>query len=273
MHTPDWILEQYHLGELAASEQELVEEQLVSNTALVARLEALKRSDQEILAAYTPAWFTQRVEQRIQKSRAHQQSNRTYWIRPANWMAGLRHSWRLAVPTMAAAIVLLILVLPGREERVLPDSGDQFASVRTKGIQTHLNIYRSDKGLLQILSDSTTVNMGDTLQISYVAAEARYGVILSIDGHRSVTLHHPPQTSSDTQIQQAEERFIRSYVLDDAPNFERFYFVTSNTPIDVQEILTAARLANSPSDSSAVLKLPDGYGQSTLMLRKSKASR
>jgi hypothetical protein len=60
-----------------------------------------------------------------------------------------------------------------------------------------------------------------------------------------------------------------AYALDDAPGFERFFFITANEPIDVQHSLAAVRaLAGRADSATAALELPAGFRQRSLYLRK-----
>jgi hypothetical protein len=61
-----------------------------------------------------------------------------------------------------------------------------------------------------------------------------------------------------------------SYELDDAPDFERFFFITSKSGIDVQTILKSAKeLAKNPKTAeTAELDLPNSISQYSLLIKK-----
>jgi hypothetical protein len=60
-----------------------------------------------------------------------------------------------------------------------------------------------------------------------------------------------------------------AYALDDAPRFERFFFITANQPVDVQQALAALRsLARRDDSATTWLELPAGVHQWSLRLRK-----
>ena len=57
--------------------------------------------------------------------------------------------------------------------------------------------------------------------------------------------------------------------LDDAPEFERFFFITADQPIDVGGSLASLRAFAQRSDrATAPLELPSGMNQMSLRLRK-----
>ena len=63
-----------------------------------------------------------------------------------------------------------------------------------------------------------------------------------------------------------------AYALDDAPGFERFFFLTARDPIDVPQSLAALRSLASRADSAtAALELPAGVRHWSLYLRKPDA--
>ena len=85
------------------------------------------------------------------------------------------------------------------------------------------------------------MHKGDTLQIRYVAAGKRFGVIASIDARGTVTLHLPETPGPAAALQRDGERTLpHAFELDDSPGFERFIFVTSDAPFATAEV--ASRL-------------------------------
>jgi hypothetical protein len=70
----------------------------------------------------------------------------------------------------------------------------------------------------------------------------RYGVIFSIDGRSAVTLHYPPVLGADTRLVTGKWTLLEeAYTLDDAPDYEVFFFVVGGEPLDVPVILNSAR--------------------------------
>ena len=137
----------------------------------------------------------------------------------------------------AAIVVLVAALLAGGEARL--DDG-----VRTKGLEPRLNVYRlvgyDGDGNAQV----ATVDSGEQvphftdLQVSYIAAGKPYGAIFSVDGRGTITLHHPIHADATPRLQPFGEIYLPDgFRLDDAPDFERFYFVTSPDPFDVRELL------------------------------------
>ena len=162
------------------------------------------------------------------------------------------------------ASLFLFLMIPSMEQPL--QERFEFSEIRSKGLLSKILIYRLKEGHSQRLEENQTVNPGDLLQISYISTDAKYGIILSIDHNHWVTLHYPTQTHLSTQLQQGKEIFLNhSYELDDAPNFERFYFITSNQPINIEDILNIAKQTEA---GETKLKLPSELKQMMIHLKK-----
>lgn len=144
--------------------------------------------------------------------------------------------------------------------------------VRVKGLVPALVIHRKRGDTIERLPAHAMAHAGDLVQISYVAAGNRQGVILSMDDRGLVTLHHPADVDADTSLQaRGEQPLPHAFVLDDASGFERFVFVTSgDVPLDAATVMDAARrTANAAGAEHEPLALPSGWHQTSVTLTKS----
>lgn len=223
-------------------------------------LAALRGSDAEILAAYPPAAVAAEVRRRA-ASRGGSPARRAIW---------------LGLPAVAAAGLLVVLRPWAPETRdvseppVLGDMGDSGGDTRIKGLVPHLVLHRQVGADTEQLRAPARAGAGDVLQVSYVAAGASHGVIVSLDGAGVVTLHHPRTDPGATGLQQGGAvRLGQAYELDAAPGFERFVFVTAAGPIDAAQVVAAAQaLAGRPEAARAPLRLPAAWQQSSFFVEK-----
>jgi hypothetical protein len=109
--------------------------------------------------------------------------------------------------------------------------------VRIKGAQSQFWIYRETKLGSEMLKSGDTVRAGDNLQIQYYSVEGRYGFIYSKDGRGQITRHFPSVGDSATPLHKGEHYLFQSYALDDAPDFEKFFFVSSGSVFELSGIL------------------------------------
>lgn len=257
----DLQLERLALGELPAPEAAALRARLSELDH--ARLAAIATSNLEILAAHPPAAVRAEVERRRAATRS---APRLLW---------------LATPLAAAAATALVLwpadppIDPAIDEP-LPEPAIQTPSIpdpgttRIKGLEPHLLVFRQEGESAVPLQEPADAQPRDRLQLSYVAAGARFGVVLSLDGAGVVTLHYPASETAATTLQQGGAVPLdRSYELDAAPEFERFVLVTADTPLHTATILAAAKqLAGSPQAATAPLVLPLELRQRSFLLRK-----
>lgn len=256
---PDWLLERVALDEIPPGDREEVARRLAADPTSGPRLEALRASSQEILAALPPAQVVAEVERRARVARAGMDERAR---RP-------RRGW-IAAGAMAAtmAAVLLVVLLPRDGARPIvtpPEDG-----IRLKG-EPRLVVHRKRDGQIERLGRGASARAGDLLQIAYVAAGRSHGVILSIDGGGVVTLHHPPDARASTTLSGGGAiELPHAYELDDAPGFERFVFVTSDRPINPELVASRAHeLARDPDRArSAPLDLPESTQQWSLLIAK-----
>jgi hypothetical protein len=264
--TPVLLVEQLALGELDEASAARVRGEIGSDDAL-ARVET---SNREILADYPPERVAAEIRRKLATTAPAKPAPSRAWI-----------PWLLA-PTMAAAAALVWIVVreepPSLATHVeVIDDGDTERTRIKGGVEPHLVIDRRTAAGHERLVTDQVVRSGDLLQVSYVPAGRRQGVIVSIDGAGAVTLHHPEAPGASPMLAEGSEvPLAHSYELDDAPGFERFVFVTRDgQPPIVDEVMRAAeRLAEDPTQArNAPLPLPGaGWQQHSLMLRKAPAT-
>jgi len=227
---PDITLERYRLGELPAADAARIDDLAEREPDLRTRLAALEQSDAEI--------------------------RRTAVIRPpaAGAPTSLRRSrarWLIPVVAGLAAALFVVAVTPRTQER---------ADDRIKGLRPALALFRRTPSGSESLADGAVARPGDLVRVGYRAAGHGYGVIFSIDGRGNLTMHLPIAGDRAAPLgRDATVLLDSSYELDDAPLWERFYFVTGDAPFGVAPVVDAVRRAGA---------LPKGLEQSTFSLQK-----
>lgn len=262
----EYYLERYVLGELPDEDAEEIQRLTSSNPELQAALENLESSNQDILTLYPPLTVKASLLTRL--------NDRPNKIFPLKRI--------LTISSAVAAFLILILVLPLFKQRpriIYPDPEHDVTLV--KGIPpvdlslTQLLVYRKIHDKVEILADGEKASEGDLLQLAYVTTEDSYGVILSIDGRGTVTLHFPESKGKSTKLELSKQFLLPNAIeLDDAPNFERFFFLTSEYPIDVDGVLREAQdLANNPERvQQKNLDLPESFKQYSVLILKGGGS-
>ncbi|MET0405490.1 MAG: ActD-like protein [Cystobacter sp.] len=254
--TPDWLLERIALRELPPEEWAAARARLSQEPDGERRLAALEADHRDLLGRLPPATVAREVERRARRAGVEEAPPRT-WLRFAPALA--------LVPVLAA--VLLRVAPPGE----LPGTVEGVGETRLKGLSPQLRLHRLTSGGPEVLSAGASVAAGDVVQVSYVASGARYGFIFSVDGGGHITPQAPTEGSVALPLEPSGIHPLPSaYALDDAPAFERFFFVTSDRPFSLEAVLPAARaLVAAGSARTAPLALPEPFHQVSFTLGKS----
>ncbi len=250
---PDITLERYRLNELPPEAAARLERRLQRDPGLRQRLEALVSSDAEIHASDRLELLASRVRLQLGERAAAAHRHR-------------RQPFRLWLVPAVAAIVVVLLLVPPRSSTVPVEDGE-----RIKGLQPSLTLFRRVDGTSETLADGAPARTGDLIRLGYHAAGHAYGVIVSIDGRRHVTLHLPRAGERAVPLgREATVLLDHAYELDDAPRWERFYFVTGDEPFLVSAVVAPAERAAlvSRDDKPATLALPAGLTQTVFSLQK-----
>ena len=260
----DRTLERYLLGELSRAERQDVERALESDETAAARLEDLERSNADILTAYPSGEMAAQIKDRLDSREERVEGN----IRPFPSRSGRR--LRYIIPAAAVA-ALLIVAFPVRQ--TIAGAGIFGGeTTRMKGLGARIDVYRNAAAGPEQLAEGARAHVGDLLRLSYVAGGARHGVIFSVDGRGVVTYHYPDvPTGEAPELEPGGEIPLAfSYQLDDAPEFERFFFVTAHEPFSVEEIDQEVRrlAADREAARQGDLRLRRSFEQYSLTLIK-----
>lgn len=237
---PDWLLERYALGELDPAQEAEIRAHLDSEPEDRARLRALREADRDFLERHPPRAIAALIHVR---------------------MGSRRPRWGgLAVPALASAALASLALL------VVAVVDGEGGEIRMKGLAPSILLHRSQDGVVERLRDGASAREGDLVQLSYLAAGKRFGVVLSIDGKGVVSLHHPLDSAWAAPLSsEGTVSLPYAYELDDAPDFERFFFLAADEPFSVHEALDAA---GRMEPGASRLPLREEIVQASFLLRK-----
>jgi hypothetical protein len=268
---PDLLLERYRLNEVSPAERADLERRLREDETLRQRLDAIARSDEAIRGTELTSSLARRVQSRAvveavagrPRGVSVGQASRLSARRRGASM-GLR---RWALPAVVGMTAMLVVVIGLRSGGLRWDSSED----RVKGLRPSLTVFRQTPQGSEALADGVAARRGDVVRLAYQAAGQSYGVIVSMDGRGSVTMHLPATGREAARLRPGDKVLLdQAYELDDAPRWECFYFVTSQQPFAVQPVVEAAKRAAALRRASPppTLALSPGLGQSTFVLQK-----
>jgi hypothetical protein len=246
---PDWLIERLVRNELPAAEAARLRARLEARGE-GHRLAAIERSDREILDAHPPAVVAAEVRRRAGL--------------PRNRALGWRTTMFSGLALGAAAMAVVFAM--GRSQRTATGALDPAMATgpettTIKGMSPRLALYRKQDKRFDRLPDGARYRRGDLLQLAYVAGGRPYGMIASVDGKGTVTLHLPAEGGPAPRLEAGKEIALPSaFELDATPGFERFVFITADAPFDTLEVVAALRRKAAP--------LPPEFSLTALTLHK-----
>ena len=249
---PDLVLERYRLNELPAVDAARVAAELGRRQELRERLAALEQSDDELREQIES--LQPRLVAQAASGHRHARARR----RAVIW----------AIPAMAVMAGVVLALVVRTEAPVRPIASDD----RVKGTRGPvLALYRRTADGSERLADGASARAGDLIRLGYHAAGRRYGMIVSIDGGGTVTMHLPVAGDHAVALEDGATVLLsQAYELDEAPRWERFYFVAGDAAFEIAPVVQAAREAarTRAGVPAAGLALPRGLEQITFTLQK-----
>ncbi|MBN2737277.1 MAG: hypothetical protein JXR70_09875 [Spirochaetales bacterium] len=225
-------LEQHVLGELPAKESRDIELKIGSDKSLAREYEDILASNKAILEAYPIESMVRAIEDRLDRERVIDKNSLAFG-----------RIVKKSVPfvgALAVAAMGLFVIGPVYFSKA-PVLNHDNQVVYAKGAESRLLLYLKEDGETRLVSDGEKLKQGDRLRMAYFSGEAPYGVLLSIDGRGAVTLHFPDNANQLPLITTGEESLLDfSYELDDAPFFEKFYFITSANSFNAGLVVSRA---------------------------------
>ncbi|MCL2269823.1 MAG: hypothetical protein FWC24_00625 [Treponema sp.] len=235
-HISALLLERYHIGEVTPEEKLHVENALARDAALAAALADMDRADKDFWDRFPQEKFFP------SSSGDRKPDARRFRLRRSRRIPPL--AWGLCA---AAAVLIIAFPLFILRNSAQEDSGDRMKGTAGEN-SAELSVYLkgSSAGKEVKLPDQAGIQAGNTVQLIYrVQPESsgeRYGVIFSVDGRASVTLHYPYKPGQSTKLVSGKAVPLdEAYTLDDAPEYEIFYFVVGDTPFEVGDVLNTAQ--------------------------------
>lgn len=269
---PDLKLEQYLLHELSETEMNRISGLIAKDENLQRKVQEMEDFNKDFLEKYPPEEMALSIKHK-------------YSVKQLEEVEESQHSWvsylkplAIAAPMMAL-VIALIIINPFPEWFGSTDSPytDPMQITRLKGFDPFLRMYKLDaEGEVEIMDEGDWAGENDILQVGYISAGAPYGAIVSVDGRGAVTVHSVSEDGDTELVSDGEQLLPQAYALDDAPEFEAFFFVISLDPVDINQIVSAAEELDttllSQGALDAKLDLPsDTYNQTAFIIRKEES--
>ena len=240
---PDWKLERFLTGDLPEEEMNKLRE-LEANDAVFANRVKMLREDNKAILSKLPF---ETLAANLGTGAAGNAAKIAAKNAPRFTLV------KFAAAAMFVFAVALVAFFAQREtsvmnERVGSDvanvNGSQNTQValaenesdtRIKGLDARMEVWKkTPTGIVQ-LNDLDSVGEGDEIQLRYAVPEKCFGLLFSMDGNGALTLHMGNGVKAIELAPGKMNSLPFAYKLDDAPYFEKFFFVTSPKEFAVEE--------------------------------------
>lgn len=252
---PDWKLERFLTGDLPEEEMNKLRE-LEANDAMFASRVKMLREDNKAILNKLP--FETLAERIADATDAAEEGRANLGTVTETAGTAAKNAPRFTLVKFAAAAMFVFAVAlvaffaqsetSVMNERVGSDvanvnglQGTQVAladtqsDTRIKGLDARMEVWKKTSAGIVQLNDLDSVGEGDEIQLRYAVPEKCFGLLFSMDGNGALTLHMGDGVKAIELAPGKMNSLPFAYKLDDAPYFEKFFFVTSPKEFAVEE--------------------------------------
>ena len=241
---PDWKLERFLTGDLPESEMREIRELEATDAMLAQRIKLLREDNKAILNKLPFEAIADRIAE-------------VKDIADAAEAKKVASSFRFLKFASAAVLVLAVALVALMTQRETVVTGGNVAGgdvaqarnaqntqvalaetpsdTRIKGLDARMEVWKKTEAGIVQLQDLDEVREGDEIQLRYAVPEKCYGLLFSMDGNGALTLHMGDGEKAVELAPGKMNSLPFAYKLDDAPYFEKFFFVTSPKEFAVEE--------------------------------------
>ena len=242
---PDWKLERFLTGDLPENEMNKLRELEASDEVFANRVRMLREDNKAILNKLPFETLAERI--------ADAKDAESVYAGTVTETASRFTLVKFAAAAVLVLAVALVAFFAQREtsvmnERVGSDvanvNGSQNTQValaenesdtRIKGLDARMEVWKKTPAGIVQLNDLDSVGEGDEIQLRYAVPEKCFGLLFSMDGNGALTLHMGDGVKAIELAPGKMNSLPFAYKLDDAPYFEKFFFVTSPKEFAVEE--------------------------------------
>ena len=239
---PDWKLERFLTGDLPENEMNKLRELEACDEVFANRVRMLREDNKAILNKLPFGKLAERIDAVDAANLEAQNAPRFTLIKFA----------AAAVFVLAVALVAFFAQsetvvaggnvpggdvaqnAPGVQQTQVALAETQ-SDTRIKGLDARMEVWKKTPAGIVQLNDLDEAREGDEIQLRYAVPEKCFGLLFSMDGNGALTLH---MGNGEKAVELAPGKMNSlpfAYKLDDAPYFEKFFFVTSSQEFAVEE--------------------------------------
>ncbi len=226
---PDWKLEKYLTGDLPAEEMREIRDMEATDEIFAGRVKMLREDNAAILKKLPFEKLSEKMATMPGRSNAGAGNT-------------VRVNFKLVKLAAAAALVLAVVTVALFGQRSLSEQNtqlmevamvDQNDDVRIKGLSARMEVWKKTGDSAVQMENLGEAREGDEIQLRYAVAEKCYGLLFSMDGNGTITMHMG-QENRAVELEPGKMTTLPfAYKLDNAPKFEKFFFLTSKNEFEL----------------------------------------
>ena len=253
---PDWKLERYLTGDLPAEEMREIRAMEATDEVFAGRVKMLREDNAAILKKLPFEKLSEKIS--AMPGRSNGAGNT------------VRVNFTLVKFAAAAALVLAVVTVALFSQRDIaaPEQTaggtvdvafvdpSEFSDTRIKGLDARMEVWKKTGETAVQMSNLDEAREGDEIQLRYSVPEKCFGLLFSMDGNGTLTMHMADGSQAIALEPGKMTTLPFAYKLDNAPKFEKFFFLTSQKDFELDA-----------DDVDAVLKRSD-ISKVSLSVRK-----
>lgn len=244
---PDWKLEKYLTGDLPAEEMREIRKMEATDEIFAGRVKMLREDNAAILKRLPFEKLSEKIT--MMPGRSNAGAGNT-----------VRVNFKLVKLAAAAALVLAVVTVALFSQRSLSEqSGTVLANnakmansvngvqvmevamadvsgddgVRIKGMDARMEVWKKTGDSAVQMENLGEAREGDEIQLRYAVAEKCFGLLFSMDGNGTITMHMGHGNRA-VELEPGKMTTLPfAYKLDNAPKFEKFFFLTSKSEFEL----------------------------------------
>ena len=240
---PDWKLERFLTGDLPEEEMNKLRELEANDAVFANRVKMLREDNKAILSKLPFETLAANLGTDAAGNAAKNAAKNAVRFTLVKFAAAAMFVFAVALVAFFAQSETSVM-----NERVGSDvanvNGSQNTQValaenesdtRIKGLDARMEVWKKTPAGIVQLNDLDSVGEGDEIQLRYAVPEKCFGLLFSMDGNGALTLHMGDGVKAIELAPGKMNSLPFAYKLDDAPYFEKFFFVTSPKEFAVEE--------------------------------------
>ena len=230
----DFKLERYLLGELSEKEMRELQERELSDEIFAARVAEMRLQGKRFVAENPFVALEERIDA-VGGVDCHVADA------PRNDVGGRNTLWLKVAAALVIMVGIFAIVASNRNiatyergnasmEVAMAETDN---STRIKGMQASLEVWKKTGDSAVQMVNLGEAREGDEIQLRYRVPQKCFGMLISMDGNGTITMHMGEGNKS-VELEPGKMTTLPfAYKLDNAPKFEKFFLLTSQNSFEI----------------------------------------